>query len=202
MTFNRTLAPVALLVAVLAVSVASAQDHPTTGNKAEKHEHAAKAAKSEHSASANSLVAVAATDDDLSTFVAAVKAAGLAEKLQGKGPYTVFAPSNAAFARLPAGTVDELLKPANKARLAGILACHVVPGKLMARDVKTMKATNVSGQDLAVEVQDGKVTVDGARVIETDLVADNGVIHVIDTVIMPEDGEKTTQDAPKDHPAH
>ena len=124
------------------------------------------------------------------------------DKLASEGPFTVFAPTDEAFAKLPDGALDDLLKPANKSKLAGILANHVVPGKLMAADVKTMKATNVSGQDLAIEVHDGAVMVDGARVVQADLAADNGVIHTIDTVIMPKSDTGPKSDKPKDHPAH
>ncbi len=135
--------------------------------------------------SSKTVVAIAAGNDDFSTLVAAVKAAGLAETLSGTGPFTVFAPTNAAFAKLPAGTVDDLLKPKNKAKLAAILTYHVVAGKVLAADVKTGKVKTVQGGELDVVVADGKVTVDGAKVVKTDIVGSNGVIHVIDTVVMP-----------------
>lgn len=135
--------------------------------------------------SGKDLVAVAASADDFKTLVAAVKAAGLVETLQGKGPFTVFAPTDAAFAKLPAGTVESLLKPENKEKLAAILAYHVVPGKVMAAEVKTMKAATVNGQELSIKAEGGKVTVDNAKVIKTDVAARNGVIHVIDTVVLP-----------------
>jgi uncharacterized surface protein with fasciclin (FAS1) repeats len=114
-----------------------------------------------------------------------VKAAGLVETLQGKGPFTVFAPTDEAFAKLPEGTVASLLKPENKEKLVAILTYHVVPGKVMAADVKTMKAKTVNGKELSLKVEDGKVTVDDAKVIKTDIAAKNGVIHVIDSVILP-----------------
>jgi uncharacterized surface protein with fasciclin (FAS1) repeats len=117
--------------------------------------------------------------------VAAVKAAGLVETLQGKGPFTVFAPTDEAFAKLPAGTVADLLKPENKDKLVAILTYHVVPGKVMAANVKTMMVQTVNGQDLSIKVDDGKVTVNNANVIKTDVAASNGVIHVIDTVLLP-----------------
>jgi uncharacterized surface protein with fasciclin (FAS1) repeats len=131
------------------------------------------------------LVAVAVGAGKFNTLVAAVKAAGLVETLQGKGPFTVFAPTDEAFAKLPEGTVASLLKPENKAKLVSILTYHVVPGKVMAADVKTMKAKTVNGQELSIQVEDGKVMVDAAKVIKTDVAARNGVIHVIDAVILP-----------------
>jgi uncharacterized surface protein with fasciclin (FAS1) repeats len=132
------------------------------------------------------IVAVAAGNDSFETLVAAVKAAGLVETLQGEGPFTVFAPTDEAFAKLPAGTVEDLLKPENKEKLVSILTYHVVPGKVMAADVKTMKAKTVSGKELAIEVKDGAVTVGKAKVVKTDVAASNGVIHVIDAVVLPE----------------
>jgi uncharacterized surface protein with fasciclin (FAS1) repeats len=131
------------------------------------------------------IVAIAAGDDNFKTLVAAVKAAGLVETLQGKGPFTVFAPTDAAFAKLPAGTVEDLLKPENKEKLVSVLTYHVVPGKVMAADVKTMEAKTVQGQAVNLKVSDGGVTINDARIVKTDLVAKNGVIHVIDTVILP-----------------
>jgi uncharacterized surface protein with fasciclin (FAS1) repeats len=131
------------------------------------------------------IVAVAAGAGSFNTLVAAVKAAGLVETLQGKGPFTVFAPTDEAFAKLPPGTLESLLKPENKEKLVAILTYHVVPGKVMAADVKTMKAKTVNGKELSLVVADGKVTVDNAKVIKTDVPASNGVIHVIDAVVLP-----------------
>ena len=105
--------------------------------------------------------------------------------LQGTGPFTVFAPTDEAFGKLPHGTVEDLLKPENKAKLVAVLTYHVVAGKVMAADVKTMKAKTVNGQSLDVKVTDGNVTVDNAKVVKTDVAASNGVIHVIDTVVLP-----------------
>lgn len=120
------------------------------------------------------------------TLAAALGAAGLVETLKGKGPFTVFAPTDAAFAKLPAGTVEMLLKPENKAKLTAILTYHVVAGKVMAADVvKVTSAKTVQGGAVAVKVTGGKVTVDAANVVTTDIAASNGVIHVIDTVLMP-----------------
>ncbi len=137
------------------------------------------------SASAKTVVEIAAGSPDHTTLVAAVKAAGLAETLSGKGPFTVFAPTNAAFAKLPAGTVDSLLKPENKAKLVAILTYHVVPAKVMAADVKTGEAPTVNGKKLALKADAMGVTVNGAKVVAADLVGDNGVVHVVDTVILP-----------------
>lgn len=131
------------------------------------------------------LVSVASGADNFKTLVAAVKAAGLVETLQGKGPFTIFAPTDAAFAKLPAGTVESLLKPENRDKLVAILAYHVVPGRVLAADVKTMEAKTVQGQSVQIVVSGAGVTVDNAKVVKTDVMAENGVIHVIDTVILP-----------------
>ena len=131
------------------------------------------------------IVAVADGAGKFTTLCAAVKAAGLVETLQGEGPFTVFAPTDEAFAKLPKGTLEDLLKPENKEKLKAILTYHVLPGKVMAADVKTMKAKTVNGQKLDVMAEDGKVTVDKAKVIMADVAASNGVIHAIDTVLMP-----------------
>jgi len=121
-----------------------------------------------------------------STLVAAVKAAGLVETLKGPGPFTVFAPTDDAFAKLPKGTVEDLLKPQNKAKLIGILTYHVLPSKVMAADIagKKMDAKTVQGTDIAVDAMAG-VKVNGATVVTADVAASNGVIHIIDTVLLP-----------------
>lgn len=120
------------------------------------------------------------------TLAAALKAADLVDTLKGKGPFTVFAPTDEAFAKLPAGTVESLLKPENKKKLVSILTYHVVPGKVTAKDVvKLSEAKTVQGSAVKIVVKDGKVMVDNATVTKTDIEASNGVIHVIDTVIMP-----------------
>ena len=131
------------------------------------------------------IVGVAAGAGQFNTLVAAVKAAGLVETLNGKGPFTVFAPTDEAFAKLPAGTVENLLKPENKEKLVAVLTYHVLPGELMAADVRTTNAKTVNGKKLAIKVHDGKVTVGGANVVKTDIDASNGVIHVIDAVLIP-----------------
>lgn len=138
-------------------------------------------------AAEKNIVEIAAANPDFSTLVAAVKAAGLAETLSGKGPFTVFAPTNAAFDKLPKGTVETLLKPENKAKLAAILTYHVVGAKVLAADaVKLDKAKTVNGADFTIEVKDGSVLLnDSTKVVKTDILASNGVIHVIDAVLMP-----------------
>ena len=160
----KTIAIAALLALPATLPVARAADEPaTTGD----------------------IVVVASGAGSFKTLVAAVKAAGLVETLQGKGPFTVFAPTDEAFAKLPPGTVEDLLKPENKEKLVAILTYHVVPGKVMAADVKTMMAKTVNGKELSITVGDGKVMVNTAKVIKTDVAASNGVIHVIDTVLIP-----------------
>lgn len=120
------------------------------------------------------------------TLAAALGAAGLVDAVKGPGPFTVFAPSDDAFAKLPKGTVETLLKPENKEKLKAILTYHVVPGKVMAKDVVTVKgAKSLNGQRIDVKVDGGKVMVDGAQVVSTDIACTNGVIHVIDSVILP-----------------
>jgi uncharacterized surface protein with fasciclin (FAS1) repeats len=128
----------------------------------------------------------AAGSSDHTTLVTAVKAAGLAETLSGAGPFTVFAPTNEAFAKLPAGTVDKLLKPEMKNDLGKVLTYHVVPGALKAADlVDGQKLKTVEGQELTVHVKDGKVMIDNAQVTIADVISSNGVTHVIDAVLMP-----------------
>ena len=132
------------------------------------------------------IVDTAVAAGNFKTLAAALQAAGLVDTLKGAGPFTVFAPTDEAFAKLPAGTVEDLLKPENKAKLVSILTYHVVAGKVMAADVagkKTM-AKSVQGSEIEVNGMDG-VMVDGAKVVTADIAADNGVIHVIDAVIMP-----------------
>lgn len=120
------------------------------------------------------------------TLVAAVKAAGLVETLKGPGPFTVFAPTDAAFARLPAGTLESLLKPENKAKLQSIMTYHVVAGEVTAQDVaKLSSVRTVEGESLTIKTVNGGVTVDNAHVTKTDIMASNGIIHVIDTVMLP-----------------
>ncbi|MEN3339716.1 MAG: hypothetical protein V7647_3392 [Acidobacteriota bacterium] len=132
------------------------------------------------------IVDTAVAAGSFNTLAAALKAAGLVDTLKGEGPFTVFAPTDAAFAKLPAGTVDNLLKPENKAKLVSILTYHVVAGRVMAADVMKMKAaTTVQGGSLRIATANGKVMIDKATVAKADIAASNGVIHVIDTVLMP-----------------
>jgi uncharacterized surface protein with fasciclin (FAS1) repeats len=145
----------------------------------------ASATAGNNASASQNIVEVAASAGQFKTLVAAVQAAGLADTLSGPGPFTVFAPTDEAFAKLPKGTVEELLKPENKQKLAGILTYHVLPGKVMAADVKTMEAKTVNGANAQVKVAGETVTIDNAKVVKTDIAASNGVIHVIDTVIMP-----------------
>jgi uncharacterized surface protein with fasciclin (FAS1) repeats len=130
------------------------------------------------------IVDTAVAAGDFNTLVTAVKAAGLVETLKGEGPFTVFAPTDAAFAKVPTDTLNALL--ADKAALANVLTYHVVAGKVMAADVvKLTSAVTVQGQAVSIEVKDGKVYIDGTQVVTTDIEASNGVIHVIDAVILP-----------------
>jgi uncharacterized surface protein with fasciclin (FAS1) repeats len=138
------------------------------------------------SAPAGTIIDIASGTPDLSTLVTAVNAAGLVDTLNGAGPYTVFAPTDEAFAALPAGVLDALLMPENKDTLAKILTYHVVPGKVMAADVTDGSIATVEGQPVTLSTSNG-VTVDGATVVTPDIEASNGVIHVIDAVILPPD---------------
>ena len=132
------------------------------------------------------IVDTAVSAGSFGTLVAAVKAAGLVDTLKGEGPFTVFAPTDDAFAKLPEGTLQDLLKPENKEKLKAILTYHVVAGKVMAADVVGMtSAKTVNGQSLAIKVEGKTVMVDDAKVVKTDIECSNGVIHVIDTVVLP-----------------
>jgi uncharacterized surface protein with fasciclin (FAS1) repeats len=144
---------------------------------------AAALAASSTLASAADIVDTAVSAGQFNTLVQAVKAAGLVDTLKGEGPFTVFAPTDAAFAKLPAGTVEALLQ--DKEKLARILTYHVVPGKVTASQVKPGAVKTVQGQSLRVRSEGGAVMVDNARVIQPDVMASNGVIHVIDTVVLP-----------------
>jgi uncharacterized surface protein with fasciclin (FAS1) repeats len=132
------------------------------------------------------IVEIAASAGSFKTLVAAVQAAGLVDTLKGKGPLTVFAPTDEAFAKLPAGTVESLLKPENKDKLTAVLTYHVVPGRVTAGEVvKLSSAPTVNGRAVRINAQNGKVMVDNAQVVQTDIMATNGVIHVIDSVMIP-----------------
>lgn len=132
------------------------------------------------------IVDVAVSSGSFNTLVAAVKAADLVSTLKSEGPFTVFAPTDKAFANLPKGTLDDLLKPENKDKLASILTYHVVPGKVTSNKVVEMKSVKtVNGKDVSISVADGNVMINDATVVKVDLEASNGVIHVIDKVILP-----------------
>lgn len=132
------------------------------------------------------IVDTAVAAGSFKTLAAALTAGDLVGTLKGEGPFTVFAPTDEAFAKLPAGTLDDLLKPENKTKLQGILTYHVVPGKVMAADVvKVKSAKTVNGQSVTIKVTDGTVMIDNAKVTKTDIMCSNGVIHVIDAVILP-----------------
>ena len=146
------------------------------------------AAHADHHGMKKDIVDVAAANGSFSTLVAAVKAAGLVDTLKGDGPFTVFAPTDEAFAKLPSGTVENLLKSENKDKLTAILTYHVVSGKVMATDVvKLDSAATVQGQSVNVTTNDGSVMINNANVVMADVKASNGVIHVIDTVLLPKE---------------
>lgn len=167
-----------VVVGLLAVVAACGDDDSTTTTTV--------AATTEAPDEVGDIVAVASGAGSFSTLVAAVQAAGLVDTLQGDGPFTVFAPTDDAFAELPAGVLDALLLPENKDVLVKILTYHVVAGKVMAADVMAGDVATVEGQTIALGT-DGGVTVNGANVVTADVEASNGVIHVIDAVILPPD---------------
>ena len=138
------------------------------------------------SATSKNIVETAVQSGKFNTLVAALKAAGLVNTLNGKGPFTVFAPSDTAFSKLPTGTVDGLLKPENKANLVSILAYHVIPGKIMSGDIagKKISVKTVQGSEISVDAMYG-VKINDSNVVSADIAATNGVIHVIDKVLMP-----------------
>jgi uncharacterized surface protein with fasciclin (FAS1) repeats len=132
------------------------------------------------------IVDTAVAAGGFTTLAAALEAADLVDTLKGPGPFTVFAPTDEAFGKLPAGTLDNLLKPESKEQLGSVLTYHVVPGKYMAEDVANMDAApTVNGKELSLKVEEGVVMVDGAKVVQADIEASNGVIHVIDAVLLP-----------------
>jgi uncharacterized surface protein with fasciclin (FAS1) repeats len=159
-----------LVSGALALAVISAGSSVSAGSCGDKHD----------------IVDTAVEAGSFNTLVAAVKAAGLVEALKGDGPFTVFAPSDEAFAKLPEGTVESLLLPENRSQLTAILTYHVVSGKILSADVKAGRVETLEGSDLVVSSKKGALMVDQARIVATDVDASNGVIHVIDSVIMPE----------------
>lgn len=173
--------------ALLVGSVVTADECPVAKQQRLAREAAAGHVQTvAYKAEAKDIVDTAVAAGDFATLVAAVKAAGLVETLKGDGPFTVFAPTDAAFAKLPEGTVASLLKPENKDKLVAVLTYHVVPGKVTAADVvKLDTAATVNGKAADITVTAGSVKIDGANVTATDIKASNGVIHVIDSVILP-----------------
>jgi uncharacterized surface protein with fasciclin (FAS1) repeats len=135
---------------------------------------------------AANIVAVASGDADFATFVSSLQAADLVTALQGKGPFTVFAPNNAAFAKLPPGALEDLLKPENKKKLADVLKNHVAEGEITAAKIKSGRLRMLNGENVQVAVDNGRVNFGDAQVLRADIAASNGVIHVVDTVVMPD----------------
>jgi uncharacterized surface protein with fasciclin (FAS1) repeats len=187
----RTATTIAAFAAAAALGLAAcssdsgtATTTSTAAASSSAAESSSSAPASSSSAAAGTIVGVASGNPDFSTLVSAVSAAGLVETLNGPGPFTVFAPTNAAFAALPAGLLDKLLLPANKATLTKILTYHVLPAEVMAADVKAGKVKTVEGTELTITTEGG-VKVDTANVTATDVDASNGVIHVIDKVLVP-----------------
>lgn len=185
-TMKKNLLPLIVSCLLVSASFLSCKDAETAtaGTEVAKEEAAAPAAST--NTESKDIVDVAVGSPDHTTLVAAVTAAGLVETLKGAGPYTVFAPTNAAFAALPAGTVDGLLKPENKAALTNVLTYHVVSGSVKAADLKDgQKVKTLQGEELTVTIKDGKVMINEANVSTADLTGSNGVIHVLDAVLMP-----------------
>lgn len=187
---RKLLAPLALIGLLVSCGGDDSDVAPVTEapmeEEATAEEETEEAPAEEATEEASDIVAIASSNEDFTTLVAAVAAAGLVEVLQGEGPFTVFAPTNDAFAALPAGLVDKLLLPENKDLLVKILTYHVVSGAVMAADVTAGEVPSVEGQNITVTTDMG-VQVNGANVVTTDIVASNGVIHVIDAVILPPD---------------
>jgi uncharacterized surface protein with fasciclin (FAS1) repeats len=186
---RRTAIAVVAVAAALTLSAcSSSSDEATTAESSAAVEESAIAEADEMvgETSPGTIVEVASANPDFSTLVAAVSAAGLVETLSGEGPFTVVAPTNEAFAALPAGVLDALLLPENKDALVKILTYHVVPGTVLAADITDGDVATVEGQNVTLSTANG-VTVNGATVLTADVLADNGVIHVIDAVLVPAD---------------
>lgn len=177
---NKKMIALLLAIPALGLGVAACSDNSDSGSNSGMNDVA------KTPTDAADIVDVAADTPDLSTLVEAVTAAGLAETLQGEGPFTVFAPTNEAFDALPAGELDRLLKPANNAELAKILKYHVVSGEIMSSDLTNgQKAKTVEGGTLTVTINGKTVKVNDATVVKADVPASNGVVHVIDRVLLP-----------------
>lgn len=170
---------VMVLLSIPVGTTAAAHDRATTSEKT------AIARIVAQPASTQTIVEIAAGDSTFSTLVKAVQAAGLAETLSGKGPFTVFAPTNEAFAALPKGTLEKLLKPENRNLLRKVLTYHVVSGDLMAKDLRSGRVRTVEGSRVTVRVRHGRVRVNKSNVVKADIDAKNGVIHAIDRVLLP-----------------
>jgi uncharacterized surface protein with fasciclin (FAS1) repeats len=181
-----TIAAVAVAAALTLAACSSSSDETVASPAASESAAAAESSMASEAPMAGDIIEVASTTDGFATLTAAVTAAGLVETLQGEGPFTVFAPTDDAFAALPAGVLDALLLPENKDALTKILTYHVVSGKVMAADVTDGDVPTVEGQTVALSTADG-VTVNGAKVIQADVETSNGVIHAIDAVILPPD---------------
>jgi uncharacterized surface protein with fasciclin (FAS1) repeats len=181
-----TIAAVAVAAALTLAACSSSSDDTAATPAASESAAAAESPMASEAAMAGDIIEVASTTDGFATLTAAVTAAGLVETLQGEGPFTVFAPTDEAFAALPAGVLDALLLPENKDALTKILTYHVVAGKVMAADVTDGDVPTVEGQTVTLSTADG-VTVNGAKVIQADVETSNGVIHAIDAVILPPD---------------
>lgn len=185
MRFIRRTLTVSLAVFALSLATAACDDEETTTTNPTPSPAPSGSSTTTPTAQAD-IVATAEGAGQFKTLVAAVKAADLEATLKGTGPFTVFAPTDAAFEALPAGTLDELLKPENKSKLASILTYHVVSGNVPSTEaVKLTSAKTVNGKDLTLSTANGGLEVDGAKVVQADVKASNGVIHVIDKVLIP-----------------
>ncbi len=186
MRSRRTLAATIVAVALFATACGDDADDATADTSAPTEETVAESTDTDAAAPATAdIVDTAVAAGSFTTLVAAVEAAGLVETLKGDGPFTVFAPTDEAFAALPAGLVDKLLLPENKAALTSILTYHVVPAKVMAADVAPGNVATVEGSEFEITVEGSTVMINDATVVTTDVAASNGVIHVIDTVLVP-----------------
>jgi len=184
---KKLIAAFAAVAMVGALAACSSDDESSTASPSAVE---ASATESSSMAADMTITDIVASNPDFSTLLAAVQAADLGDVLAGEGPYTVFAPTNDAFAALPEGTLDTLLKPKNQDQLAAILTYHVVPAEVMAADVTSGDVTTVNGEDISISVEGSDVIItDGqgnqAMVTQTDIEASNGVIHVIDAVLLP-----------------
>lgn len=219
MSATKYLAAVTLSASIVLLGPAWAGDHPEHPKADQSKEHPKSAphettqssdanTKADHGNSgqasdSHDIIAVAGSAENIHTLVTAIQAAGLAHALHGEGPFTVFAPSDAAFQHLPEGALEELMKPENREMLVNVLQYHVVPGRIMAASLSSRKIKAVNGQELRIEVSEAGPTVDGAQIVRADMEASNGIIHVIDTVLRPVAPKADPEtSAPKDHPGH